>query len=297
MISQEWHEILSFISLLWKHKLFTIADIDIRLGNLVIALTLLLFASRLSKLAVKIINRRLIVRFVDDHASQTTYQTFAFYAVFALFVTMSLTVAGIPLTVFTVVGGALAIGVGFGSQNIVNNFISGVILLVEQPVKVGDVVELEGMIGSILSINTRSTKIKTADNKIYIVPNSFFLEKSVLNWTFEESMVRTTIQFGVAYGTDVRLVEKTCMEILHSLPGVEQTPVPHVFFEDFGDSNLTFALYFWCDLGKVEGLVHMRSAVRFEIDRRFRENKIEMAFPQRDMNLKVGRHLDVKIIS
>jgi potassium efflux system protein len=297
MISQEWHEILNFISLLWKHKLFTIADIDIRLGNLVVALTLLLFASRLSRLAVKIINRRLIVRFVDDRATQTTYQTFAFYAVFALFVTMSLTVAGIPLTVFTVVGGALAIGVGFGSQNIVNNFISGVILLVEQPVKVGDVVELEGMTGSIIAINTRSTKIKTAENKIYVVPNSFFLEKSVLNWTFEESMVRTTIQFGVAYGSDVRLVEKTCLEVLHTIKGVEQTPPPQVFFEDFGDSNLTFALYFWCDLHKVEGLANMRSSVRFEIDRSFRENKIEMAFPQRDMNLKVGRHLDVKIIS
>ena len=297
MVSLEWQEVLSFISLFWKHKLFTLAGVDIRLGNLLVALTLLLFASRLSRMVVKIVNKRLILRFVDDKATQTTYQTFAFYAAFALFVTLSLTFAGIPLTIFTVVGGALAIGVGFGSQNIVNNFISGVILLVEQPIKVGDVVELDGMSGTVVSINTRSTKIKTSENKIYVVPNSFFLEKSVLNWTFEEHVVRTNITFGVAYGSDVKLVENLCMHILINTPGVVQGPMPRVIFNDFSDSTLNFDLLFWCDLNKIDMLAQVRSNIRFEIDRQFREHKIEMAFPQRDMNLKFGKALDVKIIS
>ena len=296
-MSAEWTEISGLIALLWKHKLFTMAGVTIRLGNLIVALTLLLFAGKLSRLVVKIINKRLIIRFVDDKASQTTYQTFAFYGALALFVTLSLTVAGIPLTIFTVVGGALAIGVGFGSQNIVNNFISGVILLVEQPIKVGDVVDIEGMSGVILAINTRSTKIKSVENKVYVVPNSFFLEKSVLNWTFEETIVRGNINFGVAYNSDLLKVENLCMHILTNTQGVEQSPVPKVLFENFSDSTLSFVLYFWCDLTKIDGLAEMRSRIRFEIDRQFRENKIEMAFPQRDMNLKFGKPLDVKILS
>ncbi len=296
-MSHQWQEISTLIGFLWKHKLFTLAKIDIRLGNLIIALTLLLFAARLSRLVVKIINKKLIMKIVDDKASQTTYQTFAFYGAFAGFVTLSLTVAGIPLTVFTVVGGALAIGVGFGSQNIVNNFISGVILLVEQPIKVGDVVDIDGMSGAILAINTRSTKIKTAENKVYVVPNSFFLEKSVLNWTFEESIVRSHIDFGVAYGSDTTLVETLCMNIMKNTKGIEQSPAPKVFFENFADSTLTFQLHFWCDISQVDGLAEMRSRMRFEIDRKFRESKIDMAFPQRDVTLKMTRPIDVKVLS
>ena len=130
---------------LWNVKLITMAGIKLTLGPTLLALIILAFATRLSRLVVKIVNKRLIEQFVDDKAVRNTYQTFAFYGALAGIITIALTVAGIPLTVFTVVGGALAIGVGFGSQNIVNNFISGVILLVEQPIKVGDIVEVEGM--------------------------------------------------------------------------------------------------------------------------------------------------------
>lgn len=289
-------EFLSTITLLWDHKLFTVAGIKISLGNLTIALILLLFATRLSRLVTRLINKRVIEPFVDDKSSQSTYQTFTFYGVLALFVTLSLTIAGIPLTVFTVVGGALAIGVGFGSQNIVNNFISGVIILVEQPVRVGDIVQVDGMTGTVLVIGTRSTKIKNADSKIFIIPNSYFLEKSVLNWSYETSTVRTTIDFGVAYGSDVRLVENICLDILLNTEGIEQRPMPKVLFENFGDSNLTFQLMFWCNLHQVSSLGEVRSLVRFKLDDKFRELGLSMAYPQRDMNLKIDRTLEVKLI-
>ena len=142
---QKLREVAGPLSLVWNHKLFTIAGIKISTGNLLIALILLLFAARLARLITRVINNRLIMKFVDDKSSQNTYQTFAFYVSLVAVVALSLTIAGIPLTVFTVVGGALAIGVGFGSQNIVNNFISGMIILVEQPIKVGDIVELDGV--------------------------------------------------------------------------------------------------------------------------------------------------------
>ncbi len=294
-MDQGLKESLAAFDSIWRIKLITIAGIKLSLGNVTVALFLLVFATRLSRLAVKLINKKLILRFVEDKASQTTYQTFAFYGCLTLFVTLSLTIAGIPLTVFTVVGGALAIGVGFGSQNIVNNFISGVIMLVEQPIKVGDVVEVDGIVGNVVSIGTRSTKIRNADHKVFIVPNSFFLEKGVLNWNFETTIIRSTLDFGVAYGTDTRLVENACMDILLNTEGVEQTPIPYVFFTDFAESNLTFQLVFFCDTEKVDSLGHIRSAIRFKIDQKFRDLGIEMAFPQRDMRLKMDKTIDVRI--
>lgn len=289
-------EFLIPFSQVWNHKLFTLAGVKISLGNLVIAISLLLLAPKISRFVSKLINKRVIDRFVVDKASQNTYQTFVFYGCLAVFVTLAMTIAGIPLTVFTVIGGALAIGVGFGSQNIVNNFISGMILLVEQPIKVGDVVEIDNISGKILSIGTRSTKIKTLENKIYIVPNSFFLEKSVLNSTFEDNIVRSTIQFGVAYGSDVRAVENVCMNILLNTEGVEQDPVPQVLFENFADSNLEFQLMYWCNMDNFS-LVTVKSIIRFQIEQHFKDHKIQMAFPQRDMHLKMDKTLEVKILS
>lgn len=290
-------EALRIIGYFWKHQIFTISGIKITLGNLTIALIFLLFSGRLSRMVAKQINKRLIIPFVPEKSSQTTYQTFVFYGCLASFVALSLTIAGIPLTVFTVLGGALAIGVGFGSQNIVNNFISGVILLVEQPIKVGDVVEVEGMSGTVLSIGTRSTKIKNIENKIFIIPNSFFLEKSVLNWTYEQTVVRTTVSFGVAYGSNVRMVEHICMDILLNTEGIEQSPLPLIEFNDFSDSTLNFNLIFFANLEKVDSLAQLRSEVRFKIDDKFRQHDVQMAFPQRDVNLKLEKTLEVKVLS
>lgn len=290
-------ETLAAMSAVWKIKLITIADIQLTLGNVIVALVLLLFAARLSRLVVKVINKRLILPFVHDKGTQITYQTFSYYVSLAVLVSMALTVAGIPLTVFTVVGGALAIGVGFGSQNIVNNFISGMILLIEKPIRVGDWVVVDGFSGSVVAINTRSTKLKNADNKTFIIPNSFFLEKAVMNNTYSTQTLRAVIDFGVAYGSDTRLVENICMDIMLNTEGIEQTPLPLVHFMDFAESNLMFQMIFYCDTSKVESLNHVKSDVRFKLDDKFKEMNIEMAYPQRDLHLKVRDALNVKVLS
>lgn len=292
-----YQETLTILGSLWKMKLITVAGIKLSLGNVLVALFLLLCTTRLSRLMVRIINKRLIDRFVHDQASKTTYQTFAYYGSISSLVCLSLTVAGIPLTVFTVVGGALAIGVGFGSQNIVNNFISGVILLIEQPIRVGDSVQLDTVSGTVVAINTRSTKIRNGDNKIFIVPNSFFLEKSVLNSTYETTIHKTFVNFGVAYGSDTKLVENICTDILLNTDGIEQEPIPKVQFMDFAESNLMFQMIFFCDSRNVASLDQIRSDVRFKLDDKFRQMNIEMAFPQRDLNFKVKDSLKVKALS
>jgi potassium-dependent mechanosensitive channel len=292
---ENWKEILSGISYVWHKKLLTIQGIKLSFGNLFLGLLLLLMATRLSKLVSKWISKKLIVPMVQDKSAISVYQTFAFYGVQATFIVAALTIAGIPLSVFTVIGGALAIGVGFGSQNIVNNFISGLILMIERPVKVGDVVEIDGFSGTIISIGTRSTKLKTPDNKHFVVPNSFFLEKSVLNWTYVDPVVRTEIKLGVAYNSDLNLVKGVTQKVLDQNPLVEKSRAPHILFEDFGDSALILRIVFWCDLEKIDTTAELRSDLRFAINEAYRQNHIEMSYPQRDVNFKTATPLDIRI--
>jgi potassium-dependent mechanosensitive channel len=290
-------DLMQTLTGIWKFKLLTVAGASLGVGNLIIAGSLLLLTNRLAKVAVSVIEKRLIAPFVDDRASQVSYKTFAYYACLISFAALALLLAGIPLSVFTVLGGALAIGVGFGSQNIVNNFISGIILLVERPIKVGDIVEVDSVIGVVVSVGTRSTKIRNADNKVFIVPNSLFLERSVINWTHETRVLRNTLDFGVAYGSDVRKVENACMDLMLNHEGILQDPLPVVQFTNFADSSLNFQLIFFCDLNQIISLPQVRSDLRFKIDQKFRELEIEMAFPQRDMNLKLKDDLRVRVLS
>jgi small-conductance mechanosensitive channel len=194
-----------------------------------------------------------------------------------------------------VVGGALAIGVGFGSQNIVNNFISGLILMAERPLKVGDTVEVDSITGKVLEIGTRATRIRTLENKIWIVPNSMFLEKAVLNWSNQTAIVRAEVNVGVAYGSDIEKVSKLGLKVLQEMPFVEKSPHARVVFDDFGDNSLMFKLLFWADLEKVDSLMQCRSDIRFALDKTFREEKIEISYPQRDLHLRSSTPLEVRI--
>lgn len=290
-------EIQQLISDIWHLKLITVQNVQLTLGNVTLALVMLLLTNRLAKLLSKFILKRLVLPFHPDSQALNTYRRLIYTTNFALFFVISLSIAGIPLTIFTVVGGALAIGVGFGSQNIVNNFISGLILMAEKPLKVGDVVELDNITGTVLEIATRATRIRTMENKVWIIPNSMFLEKAVLNWTNGNSIVRTDVAVGVAYGSDLEKVKQLSLKVLQDMAFVEPSPNARVIFDDFGDSSLTFRLLFWADLDKVDTLMECRSEIRFALDRVFREAQIEISFPQRDLHLRSSTPLEVKISS
>jgi potassium efflux system protein len=176
-------------------------------------------------------------------------------------------------------GGALAIGIGFGSQNLVNNFISGIIMMIEEPIKIGDYIEVEGLAGTVEEIGARSTKIISLENKHYIVPNSSFLEKNVLNWTLNNNFIRTEVAVGVAYGTDATKVKEILMGIAKDTDNIRNYPEPFVLFDDFGDSALVFKLVYWFDLRVIPSVFMSRSDLRFRIDKAFKENKITIAFP------------------
>lgn len=292
-MSDSFWEQLIFIGSWWHFKLFTIQEIPLTLGNIILGVILLLLARRLATLSSRLIIARLH-KLVDDRSALNTYTILVNAATLIVFVVIALTVAGIPLSIFTVVGGALAIGVGFGSQNIVNNFISGLILMVEKPIKIGDIVEVGSTIGTVIEIGVRATSIKTMENKIWILPNSKFLEEAVLNWTNNDPVVRTEVLVGVAYGSNTQLVQDLSLKVMNSLPFVEKKPAARVIFDDFGDNSLLFRLAFWADNSKIDSFQECRSELRFAIDNIFREHKIEISFPQRDLHIRSAIPLEIK---
>ena len=194
---------------------------------------------------------------------------------------------GINLTTLNVIAGAVSIGVGFGLQNIASNFISGLIILFERPIKVGDRIEVGKIEGDVIAINARSTTVVTNDNIAIIVPNSKFVTENVVNWKYTDATVRFRIPVGVAYGSDLPLVERLLLEAAKENADVLKDPEPVVRFMAFGDSALEFELRAWSTT-----LVHRKgkliSSINFAIHDKFKEHKVEIPFPQRDLHIKSG---------
>jgi len=241
------------------------------------------------------IEKKLLTRLDIDSSLRHTLRTMIFYFLLVVLTLFILRLLNIPVTVFTVIGGALAIGVGFGSQNIVNNFISGLVMMIERPVKIGDIVELDGLAGRVEYIGPRSTRIKTMSNTHMVVPNSTFLEKNVLNWTLSDDIVRLKVTVGVAYGRDSRLVEETLLSVVKDMEKVLKFPEPTVFFKDFGDSSLVFDTHLWVKMYDPLQRYLVESDLRHKINTVFSEKNIVISFPQRDIHLYAEKPVQVEI--
>jgi len=224
---------------------------------------------------------------MDIGARQATGSIIRYFVIVVGFVVI-LQTAGIDLTALNVLAGAVGIGLGFGLQNIVNNFISGLIILFERPIKVGDRIVVGDVEGDVVRIGGRSTEVVTNDNITIIVPNSKFITEDVINWSHNDRKVRFRIPVGVAYGSDVRLVERLLMEAATENPDVLDTPAPGVRLMEFGDSGLLFELRAWST-----SLIHRKgllvSNLNFAILDKFTEHGIEIPFPQRDLRIRGGR--------
>ena len=231
-----------------------------------------------SLLKERILDKKSLERGLKD-----SILTIASYLGWGLGLLLALGTLGVDGTSLAVVFGALSIGIGFGLQTIFNNFISGLILLFERPIQVGDYVEVNGLWAEVKKINVRATVVQTFDNAAVIIPNSEFISQQVTNWSFKDKRMRRNIEVGVAYGSDIDLVEKTLLEIAHSMRGVYKYPKPDVLFIDHADSALIFRLRVWLH---VDDSWTVPSKIRCEIDRRFRELGIEIAFPQRDLHIR-----------
>jgi len=217
------------------------------------------------------------------------------YLMFIGVLVSSLIFVNIPLAVFTFFGGALAIGIGFGAQTLINNFISGLILMFDRTIRVGDMVEVDGHRGRVAAIGMRSSCIKRFDGVEMLVPNSLFLQQNVINWSSTDQRVRYPVSVGVAYGSPTQVVDRILLSAVEEQPEVLSDPPPYVVFENFAESSLIFTAYFWIELDPEVNTLVVFSDIRHRIVERLAAAGIVMPFPQRDLHLASGHPLEIRI--
>ena len=274
---------------------FTIGEKHITLGLVLIAGVCLygaLFASRVMQFFLM---RDVFLRRQVDSGIGLSITRLLHYAFVLLGVFLALATLGFELTNLAIIASALSVGIGFGLQTIVNNFVCGLILLFERPVKVGDIIQLGEQWATIRDIGLRATTIQTFDQSDIVVPNSDLITNQVTNWTLGNRRIRLSLTVGVAYGSDVPAVLKILEECSQNNPRVLQNPAPSIFFMAFGDSSLDFQLRVWID--DIDYMNVVRSELNQEIDRQFRERGIEIPFPQRDIHLRSTAPTTTEVLS
>ncbi|MFP4557201.1 MAG: mechanosensitive ion channel family protein [Bacteroidales bacterium] len=244
----------------------------------------------------KIISRLFIERILKKYGTQEgvshaigTIFRYVFVFIGLLIIVQS---TGIDLSALTVLAGALGVGIGFGLQNVTNNFLSGIIILFERPIKIGDRVELpelENLTGDVVNISARSTTIITNDNIAILIPNSKFVSDSVINWSYTDANVRFNIPVGVAYKEDPDVIRKVLIDVAKAHPGVLEYPEPDVLFDEYGNSSLNFLLRIWTSKYSRTPRV-LKSELYYNIFKKFKEKGIEIPFPQRDVYVKEFRN-------
>ena len=277
-------ETLALVKKFLSKDLFTLFDITFTSGDLIAVPLIYVVGIWLMKKLAHIATYRLRA----SGASADTIHLFKrlFYIIAgAILIVTTLDVMNVPLTAFAFLSGAVAIGVGFGAQNIINNFISGWILMWERPIRIGDFLEVDGARGTVETINTRSTRIRRVDGVHMLIPNSKLLENTVVNWTLIDNLTRTSVRVGVAYGSDCKLVARLIEQATVAQDDILNEPAAVVIFDDFGDNALMFETFFWVNATKERDLRQIRSRVRFTIDELFAQHNVVIAFPQRDVHL------------
>jgi len=270
----------SFLS----RELFTFGEQTITVSQLLVVPAIVIVGIVLIRVAGRMLNRTLVGRQVSPDIIQFTSRAFYILALGLLGFTI-LDALNLPLGAFAFVSGAVAIGVGFGAQNIINNFISGWILMWERPIRIGDFLELGEDRGEVEAIHSRYTRIKRVDGVRLLVPNSTLLENTVVNWTIVDRNVRASVIVGVQYGSPTGLVRELMQGVVDEHPKILKEPASCVLFMDFGDNALTFEVFFWVRADQHFNVRIARSDVRFAIDKVFREHGIVVAFPQRDVHI------------
>ena len=271
-----------------NYRIFTLGEAHITPLNIIylILLTVILFwlSNKLKNLLIE----RVLGRTHLDLGARVAIGTMTRYVLLFVGSLIILQTVGINLTTLNVLAGAIGIGVGFGLQNVASNFISGLIIMFERPIKIGDRIEVGDINGKVTGIGARSTTVRTNDNITIIVPNSKFIVENVVNWSFEENIVRFRIAVGVAYDSDIRLVKNLLLEVARENKDVLEEPKSAVRLMEFGDSSINLQLWVWTKT-KLQRKTAFISDLNFAIWEKFRANDIEIPFPQTDLHIRSGK--------
>jgi len=268
-------------------ELFKIGASTFTLGTLmtlIVSTALLIYVTAQIK---RLLINRIFPRYNLDKSISMSIATLTRYALIILGLIIIVQAAGIDLSTLSILIGALGIGIGLGLQNITNNFISGLIILFERPVKVGDRVEVGKVTGNIIKISARATTIVTNDNISIIVPNSDLINKEVINWSVNDHTIRCNFPVRVSYREDPQRIRQLLLEVAHETKGVLESPPSDVLLEAFDDSSFRFNLRIWTsEFTDRPGVLH--SHLNYAIARKFKEHDVEIPFPQRDLHLRTG---------
>ncbi|MEQ6165931.1 mechanosensitive ion channel domain-containing protein [Ekhidna sp. MALMAid0563] len=283
-----WEDLIEFLTKvgeIFTTNLFNLGDSKITLGTIlyfIVSFTILTFlAKRFRNLLVnKILVKANMEKGARNSIGLITRVMLMFIG--SIFIIQS---AGIDMSSLSLLAGALGVGIGFGLQNITDNFISGIIILFEKPIKVGDRIVVGDTEGDVINISVRATTILTNENVSIIVPNSEFISSRVINWSHNDRNIRFDIPVGVSYAEDPVEVREVLMKVAEENEHVLKHPAPHVFFDEFGDSSLNFTLAIWTST-HTDKPRRLKTELYFEIFNKFKEKGIEIPFPQRDIHVK-----------
>jgi small-conductance mechanosensitive channel len=287
MNNLSFNEVIDQIINLFSKSLFTIGNTNFSLNVILTIVVTLILLFYLSSKIEKLIIRLLSAKSSENIGTSKAIGTISRYVIIVVGVLIIFQSMGINMSTLNVLFGALGVGIGFGLQNVANNFISGLIILFERPIKVGDRIEVGEVNGDVIDISARATTINTNDNIAIIIPNSEFTSSKVINWSHSDRNVRFKIPVGVSYNEDPEVVRKILVEVAQNHPGVLKNPGPGVIFDEYGDSSLNFFLFVWTT-NYINRPRILKSELYFEIFKQFKEHGIEIPFPQRDLHFKSG---------
>ncbi|WP_339895911.1 mechanosensitive ion channel domain-containing protein [uncultured Algibacter sp.] len=295
--SSLWEKIVDFLN----YNIYTFTEVVggeekitsvIKVKYVLLILVILIFTTYILRWIKKLVTRKMPE---GDKVKFNTVFSFARWFIYIIVFLIAIDSVGINVTAIFAASAALLIGVGLALQTLFQDIISGIFILVDQTVHVGDIVEIEGKVGRVEEIKLRTTRATTADNKVLVIPNHLYLTNSLYNWTQNGTTTRESVDVGVAYGSDVQLVKKLLLESATDHKDTLDYPAPTVLFIDFGESSLDFKLVF--TINDSFNARFPKSEIRFEIDRLFRENNISIPFPQRDIHIiqKPDQNIQFKV--
>jgi small-conductance mechanosensitive channel len=274
----------SWVTRFFKATIVTINQTPITPASLIIFTLIVLTSVFVTRLFTRVLLDRLLKKFNIKQGIRYTLRRLTEYTLIIVGIVIAFQFIGIDLGGLAVIFGLLSVGIGFGLQSVTSNFVAGLVLLFERPIKIGDRITVGEIEGDVEEISMRATRVRTLNNISIIVPNSQFVSSNIVNWSYGDLRVRLDIDVGVSYGSDLDLVLKSLKEVALENAGVLKDPAPDVLLREFGDSSWNMRLRAWID--NPQGHHVIRSEINCAIVRKFREKGVEIPFPQRDLHLR-----------
>ncbi len=280
-------EVFDWLKTAWNYELFHLGNSSFTTHSIFILCISLFLLFYISSKIKNLLIKKVFPRYNLEIGVSQSIATILRYILIIIGLVIIFQTLGVDLSAIGLMVGALGVGIGFGLQSITNNFISGIIILFERPIKVGDRVEIDDLAGNIVKISARATTIITNDNIAVIVPNSDFINTRVINWSHNNRQIKLNFPIGVSYKEDPQRIRELLTEVANANPGILSTPPPYILFEGYGDSSLNFEVMVWTS-EYTDQPRKLRSEMYYEIFSKFKEHNVEIPFPQRDIHLKSG---------